>query len=331
MDLRTVSQVEDKHSVSVLVTGANGFIGQHLVKMLFNNGFRVRTYTRTNLPGSLLEFVGEKDRIIGELSDKGKIQEACADVEVVVHAAGVAHTRSIKKRVVDDVNVLGTQNLYLACERALVKKFIFLSSILALEPSTSVYAASKEAAERFLTSQGARKSITKSTVLRPTNVYGPSMRGGLPIFIRLARLGLIPALPDTKNTFSLVSVFDLCRVVVSEVTNTKISNSVSIYTVTDGQTYTPNRVENAVYSCLCRDIPAFKIPKAGLFLLSLVARLANIFGLIANEVGPRLYRNLMNGRQAYNGEQNARYDFVPLDTLETQMPAIIASLTREAK
>ena len=68
-----------------------------------------------------------------------------------------------------------------------------------------------------------------------------------------------------------------------------------------------------------------------MFMLSLVAKLANIFGLIANEVGPRLYRNLMNGRQAYNGKQNARYDFVPLDTLETQMPAIIASLTREAK
>ncbi len=313
---------------TALVTGATGFIGTHLVNKLQDEGYVVRVYSRQAYGEDPRLQVSSKDWITAELSDTESLLSACDGVDIIFHAAGIAHS----KANVDDlitVNVTGLQSVYSAAVAANVRKFVFFSSILASQPEHSAYAESKWSAEELLITSNESNSGTQVVILRPANVYGAGMKGNILTFIRMANSRFIPALPLLKNTFPLISVTDLCDVAIGATQDKTPMRSVEIYVVTDGEQYTPNRIESAVYGCSNRLRPKLKMPLLLFYVAAGIAQIVDLLGVKKNHLGLNLYRNLIGTRQVADCSGVPSYDFVPTATLETEMSNIIHSLARD--
>jgi nucleoside-diphosphate-sugar epimerase len=199
----------------IALTGATGFIGRRLLKELPRRGFRVRVLLRR--PTEVALDCGSA--IIGDLARPQNMAAALADVNAVIHSAGVAHAMSGVPA--DDYRVLNTEAtiaLARAAERARVKRFVFLSSIRAqvgpsaagvvteaLTPQpTDDYGRSKLAAEQGLATLG-----IDWVALRPVLVYGPGVKGNVAALVRLARTPYPLPLGGLAAKRSLIAVDNL--------------------------------------------------------------------------------------------------------------------------
>jgi nucleoside-diphosphate-sugar epimerase len=202
------------HSL-IALTGATGFIGRRLLKELPRRGFRVRVLLRR--PTEVALDCGSA--IIGDLARPQNMAAALADVNAVIHSAGVAHAMSGVPA--DDYRILNTEAtiaLARAAERARVKRFVFLSSIRAqvgpsaagvvteaLTPQpTDDYGRSKLAAEQGLATLG-----IDWVALRPVLVYGPGVKGNVAALVRLARTPYPLPLGGLAAKRSLIAVDNL--------------------------------------------------------------------------------------------------------------------------
>lgn len=204
-------------SGDILVTGANGFIGQRVAAYLSRTQ-AVRCLVRRE------DGAGE-NTVIGDLDDMFALHKACQGVETVVHCAGYAHDHGVQDARMAArhwrVNHGGTRNLLGAAADCGVKTFVFLSSVRAmglpdgtcvdetyLKPAESEYGRSKRAAEEEVLAY-ARKYARKVVILRPCLVYGAGAKGNLLRMANWVRRGVFPPLPETGNRRSLVHVNDL--------------------------------------------------------------------------------------------------------------------------
>jgi len=177
---------------TIALTGGTGFIGRYLLGALSTLGYRVRVLLRrpTMLPS------GSASAVIGDLARPQNMAAALADVDAVIHSAGVSHAASGLPD--DDYRVLNTEatiGLARAARRAGVRRFVFLSSIRAqcgptaaeiltedLPPRpTDLFGRSKLAAE-----QGLADIDLDWVALRLVLVYGPGVQGNMGRLIRLA-------------------------------------------------------------------------------------------------------------------------------------------------
>ena len=246
-------------------------------------------------------------------------------VDVVFHLANIAHVGEPDRALLQGVNVRGTESVCRASVAASVPRLIYFSSVLAKDPSASPYAESKRDAEAAVLSAG-NESAGKLhvTVLRPANTYGPHMKGNLAAFIKRISRGRIPPLPRLRNRIALVSVTDLCRIAIAAAEGGQKSGE--IYTLTDGEGYTPSRIEAAVYHALGRQKPNWATPLVIFYIAAMVAQLASWFGLGRNNLGLRTFRNLVKD-EPVNVEGFVRELGVkPSHTLESTLPEILRSI-----
>jgi NAD dependent epimerase/dehydratase len=196
----------------VLVTGAGGFIGGHLVARLVAEGARVRALVHYNSRGDrgTLDWldpavVADVEVVAGELRDVESVARAVSGVEVVLHlGAQIAIPYSyVNPRDFVEVNALGSLNVAQAALGAGVARVIHTSTSEVygaartvpitedhpLEPQ-SPYAASKVAADKLMDSFH-RSFDLPVTIVRPFNTYGPhqSARAILPTIITQALAG----------------------------------------------------------------------------------------------------------------------------------------------
>lgn len=197
---------------AVVVTGAGGFIGGHLVEMLVEQGASVTAlvrYNSRNERGTLdwiaPDVAAEVKAVAGELRDIESVGRAVAGAEVVMHlGAQIAIPYSyVNPRDFFEVNVLGTLNVAQACLAAGVQRVVHTSTSEVygsaqqvpitethpLEPQ-SPYAASKLAADKLMDAWQ-RSFDLPVVVLRPFNTYGPrqSARAIIPTIISQALAG----------------------------------------------------------------------------------------------------------------------------------------------
>jgi nucleoside-diphosphate-sugar epimerase len=174
------------------LTGATGFIGQHLLRELPKRGHRLRVLLRRPVPLP----VDIASAVIGDIARPQNMSAALQGVDAVIHSAGITPTMSGIPQ--DDYRLLNSEatlGLARAAGRAGVARFVFLSSIRAqcgptadtpviedLEPNpTDPYGKSKLAAERGLAGLD-----IDWVALRAVLVYGPGVKGNMARLMRLA-------------------------------------------------------------------------------------------------------------------------------------------------
>jgi len=310
----------------VLVTGATGFIGSVLVRRLAMELISSRVYSRASYQDCFNSVVRQEDWYKGSLFDEQEMLAAMASVDTVVHLAGIAHTHTARSGEYDAVNVEGTKCVYRACVGARVSRLIYVSSIRAETPTSSCYARSKWASEQYLRDEFKANSQVEITILRPANVYGVGMKGGLEDYIRLAIKPYMPPLPRVPTKFSLVSVDDLCAVIIKEISSKPQKGRIRRFTVSDERKYTPRDIEDIVWGSIGRARFFSSTPRCLFFLAAGLAELANFSGIRKNQIGLRLYRTLLGSQDASSGESFPRYDHASTVSLEDAMPKILASL-----
>lgn len=302
-----------------LVTGASGFIGKHLCNALLNKGYKVRALLRDG--SHCANFPQAIESVNGDLADKAALATAAKDVDIIFHAAAIAHVRVSAAQLLQETNVEGTRNILQAGQAANVPGFVFFSSILAEQPD-SVYASSKQQAEQLVLE--CADNFQSVMVLRPVNVYGVGMKGNIAGLIRRISKGSLPPLPRLGNRLSLVGVQDLCNaaVLVAE----KPAAAGQTYPVTDGQAYTPNSLETSIYAALGRKKPGWHCPRVVFYAASLGAQLLNSLGVWSNDLGLRTYCNLVHNKEASCEKISTELGYQPTQSLADELPAIIAAL-----
>lgn len=221
----------------ILVTGADGFIGSHLVEVLVERGFDVRAFVFYNSFGSwgwLDEASDKAKRSIevfpGDIRDPHAVENALKDCDVVFHLAALISIpysyRSPDAYV--DTNIKGTLNVLRAARKYGIKKVIHTSTsevygtaqfipISEEHPlnAQSPYAATKIGADQLALSFH-RSFDVPVAVLRPFNTYGPrqSARAIIPTIItqlaigqKKIRLGALQPTRDFSYVGDTVSAF----------------------------------------------------------------------------------------------------------------------------
>ena len=196
---------------NILVTGADGFIGSHLVESLVRKGHSVRALCQYNSFGSIgwLDDVDPQvlksvEICLGDIRDGNHMKNIVTGTDTVMHlAALIAIPFSYQSpRSYIDTNVLGTLNLLQAALDNNVEKFIHTSTSEVYGSAKYVpideehpligqspYSASKIAADQLATAFYASFELPV-TIIRPFNTYGPrqSTRAVIPTIItQLAR------------------------------------------------------------------------------------------------------------------------------------------------
>ncbi|MDP1811104.1 MAG: NAD-dependent epimerase/dehydratase family protein [Sediminibacterium sp.] len=114
----------------ILVTGAGGLVGSHLVKQLVSEGNRVRAIYRSAIP--LPEVAGTVEWVKGDILDVVSLEEAMKGIQQVYHCAAIVTFNPKKKALLHQTNVEGTANVVNACLNEGISKLLFVSSVAAL-------------------------------------------------------------------------------------------------------------------------------------------------------------------------------------------------------
>jgi nucleoside-diphosphate-sugar epimerase len=238
---------------SVALTGGTGFIGQHLVKALVRDGWRVKALTRQ--PNALPEN-NNVLQITGLLEDPSALHDLVNGVEAVVHAGGRIVARNLHE--FESTNVFGTENLIrAAADQPRPPKVIYLSTIAAREPQLSHYAATKREGENRLRSLG---QALHWQILRPPVVYGPGDKQTLKLFSPF-KSGFALEF-GSGGRFSMIYVDDLISAILY-VLHDSTQNS-TIFELDDGHQngYSWSDVVTEASRKLNRRVTNFAVPAA---------------------------------------------------------------------
>lgn len=179
--------------MTVLVTGATGFIGPHVVHALRARDVATRALVRDRSRASRLQAWGV-ELAQGDVTDPTSLRAACAGCDAVIHLVAI-----ITGRPADFERVMaqGTRDLVLAAQEAGVRRFV-LASALGLDERTKdavPYYRAKWAME-----QAVKESSLDHVIFRPSFVFGKD-GGVLPTFVRLARFAPVTPIvgPGTQR------------------------------------------------------------------------------------------------------------------------------------
>jgi len=263
--------------LNVLVTGATGFVGQHLIEYLKLDGYNIKAISRKLIPSV--------DTVICDFLKDDIPDDALKGIDIVFHLAGYAHdlkSQSGIEKTYQKINVNVTADLLSLSVKHNVKNFIFVSSVKAggspirekcaaeedQNDPAGIYGETKREAELKILEIG-RKSDMHVSILRPALIYGPRVKGNLQLMMQGINKGWFPPLPETGNRRSMIHVDDIVRALLLLV-NSQQANG-EIFIATDGKTYSSRNIYETMCRVLGKSTPNWSVPK---FLFSAIALLS---------------------------------------------------------
>jgi len=254
-----------------LITGATGFIGRKLANVVDGE---IRVLSR--------EKHSDYDTIVCDLQSEVIPDQALNNVNTVFHLAGFAHDMRDASKIAGlyyKVNVRATVQLANLAVKSGVKRFVFVSSVKAGgNPSLGtcanekdqkniedVYGKTKREAELKLLEIG-KDSGMHVSIIRPSLVYGPNVKGNLQLMLSGVRAGWFPPLPETGNRRSMIHVDDLVRAILL-IAEDKQANG-EIFIATDGTPHSSREIYSVICNITGKPVPKWSVPK---FLFNLIA------------------------------------------------------------
>jgi nucleoside-diphosphate-sugar epimerase len=221
--------MSQKKPEKVLITGANGFIGNTLM----------RYYKTQKVPVIGVDLIGNDDDIVqGDIANPETISHLLESCDVVVHTAALV-SNSIADSDMWRVNVLATRNLIAAAEKYKVRRFVQLSSIVAygnaaegeLDEDQPVhadggsYVLTKLASEHTVLAAQARSSL-ELVVIRPGDVYGPGSRPWIILPLEAINKGQFMLPARGEGFFRPIYIDDLVRGIALAVSTQEASGEI---------------------------------------------------------------------------------------------------------
>ncbi len=244
--------------MKVLVTGANGFVGSHLVDALLQKGYEVKCLVRKT---SDLKWIDrEKVKLVyGDITQKKSLFTAVEEVGYVYHTAALV--RAVNWRKYYWVNQYGTRNLIQVCAQINpgLKKFVYFSSQAAGGPAAQAdnlvrendcprpitdYGKSKLKGEEEVLSF---KNKVPFVILRPCSVYGPREKD-IYSYFKVVKRGIIPVLGREERYVNLCYIKDLVEgsILAAE----KEKSRGKIYFIGDGCIYSWSQIGGIISESL---------------------------------------------------------------------------------
>jgi len=252
-------------SKTILVTGANGFIGSNLLLHLKAEGYSVVKCVRS------LQEDCSSEVLYDDFLDLDK--DLQFQIDVVIHLAAIVHSHDALESDVFRVNTDLTKLLVLASEKRAVKKFIFLSSVsvyggqsnnerlketFALAPRTT-YGLSKLKAEQEIQSVIERQDEMVYVIIRPPLVYGPNAPGNFQKLLWLSTKNIPVPFMNASNLRSFVSIANLADFIKVCVSSDKANNEK--FHVSDGYDLSTREMFELICTASNRKPLMWSIPK----------------------------------------------------------------------
>jgi nucleoside-diphosphate-sugar epimerase len=295
--------------MNILVTGGTGFIGNHLVKKLVENGNEVRCLVRKNSKTDFLKRLGV-ELVVGDIRKKDSLKGVAKDVDIIYNLAAIVDHRH--KTAYEDhynVNVTGTKNLVEECIENNIKKFVYLSSNAAIgvrndkkpldekvecRPSTP-YGEAKFETEKLLLGYF-KNSNFPVNIIRPPVVYGRGSEDGvlsLTKFIinRGRKRQPYPFIDHGKNMISLCYVENLIEAIILVGETNHVGE---IYHIADARVYTIREYVKTIADVLEINLSEISVPKLLVSFASFLLEPLKAAGL-----NPPLYRRKFVEMTAY--------------------------------
>lgn len=210
---------------NLVLTGANGFLGQAILTILQSHGISVRA---TDL--SVTSLASDVEYRKADITRMAELEPALANTTIVIHAAGLAHiflTDSYSDKKFRLINEIGTKNVAAAAAAEGVRHFVLISSVSVYGPYTDEaydeqrscdpvgpYAQSKYNAE-LRAIEIARESGMALTILRLATLYGESDPGNVGRLIETIDKGRFFWVGNGSNRKSLLYKGDAARAVMA--------------------------------------------------------------------------------------------------------------------
>lgn len=260
----------------VLITGANGFVGSFLCKTILDSCTIVKQVRKIDTNKL------SKSREI-ELNINGETDwfPHLVGIDTIVHLASIAHNSSDDLKVLNEVNVNGTDHLAKQAAKAGVRRFIFISSIGVLGCGTagkkifddssivsphSQYTQSKLAAENALL-KIADETDLEVVIIRPVLVYGKNAPGNFGKLVNL--INKVPVLPFgfCNNKRSFISVDNLSNFISVCIEHPKAKNE--IFCISDDMGVSIQEFTNGIAKGLGKRLWQFPLPN---FIFKLIGK-----------------------------------------------------------
>ena len=293
----------------IVITGASGFIGSHLVPALIGADVEIVCILE---PGAENPFVGAQAFSADICTDRG-LSEALTGAKVVIHLAARNHVlRETAKDPLSEyrrVNVEGTRNVVRAARKQGVGLFVHLSSIKAMGEGTggildetapclpsTPYGISKLESEEVVRAEADGTGMAV-VIFRLPMVYGPGNKGNLPRMIRWADRGLPFPLVQPDNLRSMVYVGNVVAAVKAVLEAHAAGDAAPrTYIVKDDADWSTRMI----YSSICRELG--KKPR----FLPLPASLGRIAGAISED-----FRKVTSSFRVSSAKIREEIGFVP--------------------
>ncbi len=277
----------------ILITGASGFIGSHIVEKALQEGFQVWAAVRKS---SSRDFLTDQRIQFLELNLQSEAQMVSQfrdlQFDYVVHAAGA--TKCLDEHDFERINTDGTRNLVnaLLAVKMPLKRFVFISSLSIMgaireqqpyseindsdqpRPNTA-YGRSKLKAEQFLDSLGGNFPYI---ILRPTGVYGPRERDYF-VQVQSIQRHVDFAVGFSRQDITFIYVTDVVQAVFLALERGTVGHR---YILSDGEVYQSSTFSNLVHEALGR--PWWIRLTAPLFLLRVICACGTLWSRLTRKV-----------------------------------------------
>ena len=196
----------------ILLTGATGFLGQHIQHELIASGHQVKALSRSDSADTLLASQGAEP-IRAELSDAQSLVRAAKGIDTIFHTAADTNTWRVNNASQTRTNVGGIQNLIAAAKANNVKQILHTSSVSAYShlahgmlredvPQRGGESWINYERTKYLAEKAVRESGLDFIIFQPSHILGPGDKQNWSRLIRLIDQNKLPGAPPGSGAFA---------------------------------------------------------------------------------------------------------------------------------
>lgn len=190
----------------ILVTGATGFVGGHVVAALQAQGYPLRVLVRTPAKAEKLK-AGGVEIAAGDIFEPPSLAKAAREMNTVIHLVGII--QEVGRATFERVHVAGTHNVLAAAQAAGVPRFLYISGLGAGPRAPAKYHRTKYAAE-----EAVRASGLEYLIFRPSVLCGPG-DGFVSLLLKMIRTSpVVPIIGDGRYQLQPLYIQDLCTCIL---------------------------------------------------------------------------------------------------------------------